>query len=77
MTGLVELVDERLDVRGHLGLQRRREHLPRTIADQLVQQRPTHRGRGVLLGLVLLVDYPACFMRLTDTGWMCVKVPVL
>jgi len=47
----------RLDVRGDLGQQRRGEHLPCAVAGELVEQRPTHRGRDVLLGLVLLVDY--------------------
>ena len=57
MTGLVDLVRECLDVRGDLGLQRCRQHRPGTVAHQLVQQRPTHPSRGVLLGLVLLLDY--------------------
>jgi hypothetical protein len=57
VTGLVDLIRERLDMGGDLGLQRRRQHLPGAVADQLIQQRPTHRGRGVLLGLVLLLDY--------------------
>jgi hypothetical protein len=37
---LVELVDMRRDVGGDLGLQRRGEHPPRTVADDLVDQRP-------------------------------------
>ena len=37
---LVEHVGELLDIRGDLGLQRGRQHLPGTIADQLIQQRP-------------------------------------
>ena len=54
---LVDLTGVSLDVRGDLGLQRRREHLPCTVADDLVEQRPADRRRGVLVGLVLLVDY--------------------
>jgi len=57
MTGLVNLVGVSLDIRGDLGLQRRREHRPRAVTDQLIQQRPAYRGRHVLLGLVLLLDY--------------------
>lgn len=54
---LVDLVPVGLDVGGDLGQQRRREHLPRAVAGQLVEQRPTHGRRDVLLGLVLLVGY--------------------
>ena len=46
-----------LDVGGDLGQQRRGEHLPRAVAGELVEQRPTDGRRDVLLGLVLLVDY--------------------
>jgi len=46
-----------VDVGGDLGLQRRREHRPRAVTDQLVEQRPTHRSRDVLVGLVLFLDY--------------------
>ena len=37
MPRLVDLVAELLDVGGDLGLQRRREHLPCTVADDLVR----------------------------------------
>ena len=37
---LVDLTDMGVDVGGDLGLQRRREHLPGTVADDLVEQRP-------------------------------------
>jgi hypothetical protein len=57
VTGLVELAGMSLDVRGDLGLQRRRQHLPRTLAGQLVQQRPADRRGRVLVGVGLLVDY--------------------
>jgi hypothetical protein len=57
VTRPVDLVSERLDICGNLGLQRRGQHLPGTIADQLVEQRPAHRGRGVLVRLVLPMDY--------------------
>jgi hypothetical protein len=53
----VELVGALLDVGGDLSLQRRSQHPPGTLPGQLVQHRPTHRGRGVLVGLVLVVDY--------------------
>ena len=44
----VQDVGELLDVRGDLGLQRRRQHLPGTVPDQLVQQRPRRSSRGLL-----------------------------
>ena len=50
---LVADISELIDVRRDLGLQRGREHLPGTVADQLVQQR--HRGR--LLLRTLLSNY--------------------
>jgi len=40
VTVLIDDVGELLNVGGDLGLQRRRQHLPRTTADQLIQQRP-------------------------------------
>ena len=57
MTVLVNLIDVGIDVGRHLGLQRRRQHLTGALAGQLVQHRPTDRGRGVLVGLVLVVGY--------------------
>jgi hypothetical protein len=42
------------DVRGDLGLQRGRQHLPRAVTDDLVKQRPTGR---VLAGRLGVVDY--------------------
>ena len=39
--------------RGDLGLQRRRQHLPGTVADDLIKQRPT----GRLVGRLDVVDY--------------------
>src|SRR5664280_1110915 len=44
----VDDVGELLDVRGHLGPQRRRQHLPGTVPDQLIQQRPRRIGRRLL-----------------------------
>ena len=57
MPVLVELPGVGLDVGGHLGLERRGQHLPGTVADDLIEQRPADRSRGVCVGLVLLVDY--------------------
>ena len=51
---LVDLVGERLDVGGDLGLQRRREHLSCAVADDLVEQRPTGR---VLVGRLDVLHY--------------------
>jgi len=40
VTRPVDLVSERLDIRGNLGLRRYGQHLPGTIADRFVEQRP-------------------------------------
>ena len=53
---LVDLVGVGRDVGRDLGLQRRREHLPRAVTDDLIEQRPTTRGR-VDAGLDVLLDY--------------------
>jgi hypothetical protein len=37
---VVDLVGELLHIRRHLGLQRRGQHLPRTVTHDLVDQRP-------------------------------------
>ena len=50
---LVELACERIDVGGDLGLQRRRQHLPGAVADDLIKQRPT----GRLVGHRSVVNY--------------------
>ena len=49
----VELACERLDVGGDLGLQRRGQHLPSAVADDLIEQRPTSR----LVGRRSVVNY--------------------
>ena len=54
---LIDLITVRIDVGGDLGQQRRGQHLPCAVTGQLVQQRSTHCGRDVLLGLVVLGDY--------------------
>jgi hypothetical protein len=38
---LINLIGELLHIGAELGLQRRRQHLPRTVADDLVKQRAT------------------------------------
>jgi len=43
---LVTLTDVRVDVRGNLGLQRRRQHPPRTLPHDLVDRRHTRHDRG-------------------------------
>ena len=48
MPVLVDDVGELLDVRRDLRLQRRRQHLPGPITDQLIQQRPRRLGRRLL-----------------------------
>jgi hypothetical protein len=57
VTVLVELVRERLDVRGDLGLQRGREHRPRPVPDDLIEQRPARRARPVEIGPAVLLYY--------------------
>lgn len=52
------LLSERFSVSRDLGLQRCRQHLPRTITDDLIQQRPrTGRGSARRVGVRLLLDY--------------------
>jgi hypothetical protein len=49
---LVELPGVRVDIRGDLGLQRRREHPPRTVTHDLVdQRRARRRGRWRHIGV--------------------------
>jgi hypothetical protein len=48
MPVLIDDVGELLDVRRDLGLQRRRQHLPGPITDQLIQQRPRRLSRRLL-----------------------------
>ena len=57
MTRLVDLAAVRVDIGGDLGLQRRGQHLPGTIADQLVKQRATNRRRAVDVGIGLFLGY--------------------
>ena len=52
-TVFVDLVGERLNVGGNLGLQRRRQHLPGPVTDDLIKQRPTVR----LVGRRSILDY--------------------
>jgi hypothetical protein len=53
----VQQIGVRLDVGGDLGLQRRRQHLPRPLAHELVQHRPTTVPSGVVVGQRLVVNY--------------------
>jgi hypothetical protein len=55
--GLVDLVDVGVDIGGDLGLQRRRQHRPGAVTDQLVEHGPADRHRRVDVGLGLFVDY--------------------
>jgi hypothetical protein len=52
---LVDLTGIGIDVSGDLGGQRRREHRPRTVTHDLVEQRPARRA--VLVGRIRVVDY--------------------
>ena len=67
---LIDLVGELFHIRGNLGLQCIGKHLPSTITDHLIEQRPT-RTSGVVGGL-RIVNYrekwaylpePACLSR--------------
>lgn len=53
---LIELVDELLHIGGDLAGRRRGQHLPDTIADNLIQQRPTSTA-VVLVGGFRVVNY--------------------
>jgi len=52
---LVDLAGVGIDVGGDLGLQRSREHRPRTVTHDLIEQRPARRA--VLVGRIRVVDY--------------------
>ncbi len=52
---LVDLIGVGVDVGGDLGLQRRRQHLPGTVAHDLIEQRPARRA--VLVGRIGVVNY--------------------
>jgi hypothetical protein len=54
-TVLVDLVGELLHIRRNLGLQRRGQHLPRTVTHDLVDQRPEPGCAAV--GLLAALDY--------------------
>jgi len=56
-TLLVNPLAKRLDMSGDLGLHRRRQHLPSTLASELVEQRAADSRGGVLVGLGLFLDY--------------------
>ena len=53
---LIHLANVGVDVGGHLGPQRRGQHLPGPITDDLIQQR-TARRTTVLVGRLGVVDY--------------------
>ena len=57
VASLVDLLTVGVDVRGDLGQHRRGQHLTSAVTSELVKQRPTHRRRGVLVGLGLFLDY--------------------
>jgi len=56
VTVLVELIGELRHVGGDLGLQRRGQHLPGPVADDLIQQRPTSTA-GLVVGVLGVVNY--------------------
>jgi hypothetical protein len=55
VTRLVDLTQVGVDIGGDHGLQRRREHCPRAVTHDLVEQRPARRA--VLVGRIGVVDY--------------------
>jgi hypothetical protein len=52
---LIDLVGELFHIRCNLGLQRRGKHLPSTITDDLIEQRPTRTS--VVVGRLRIVNY--------------------
>ncbi|BCI83791.1 hypothetical protein MTY66_54160 [Mycolicibacterium sp. TY66] len=56
MAVLIELVGELRYVGRNLGLQRRGQHLPGAVTNDLVQQRPTSTA-GTFVGLGGIVNY--------------------
>jgi len=54
---LVNLIGELLDIGGHLSVQRRRQHLPGTIANDLVEQRLGPTRRSVCVGRRPVMNY--------------------
>jgi hypothetical protein len=56
MPVVIDLVDELGDIGRNLGLQRRRQHLAGTIADDLIEQRPP-RTKIVVVGGFGIVNY--------------------
>jgi hypothetical protein len=70
VTDGVELVGVRLDVGDDLGLQRDRQHLPRPVADDLIDQRGGAADRGALIAAVeLLGNYAEHGSYLPDRRW--------
>ena len=56
VTILIDLTGMGVDIGGHLSLQRRGQHLPGPVADNLIEQRPT-ASTGVLVGAIHIVNY--------------------
>jgi hypothetical protein len=48
---IIDLATVRLDIGGDLGTQRRRQHLPGSVTDNLIQQ------RHAIVGLRIFLDY--------------------
>ncbi len=57
VTVLIDLLSMSVDVGAHLGLQRRGQHLPRAVTHNLVEQRFTTGHGGLVVGLIVLLDY--------------------
>jgi hypothetical protein len=55
VTRFVDLTNVGVDIGSDLGMQRRREHRPRTVTHDLVEQRPARRA--VVIGRICVVDY--------------------
>ena len=74
----IDLVSMILKVGGHLGLQRRRGHLPSAVAHNLVQHRRISRAGRV--GAAIVIDYLADFLLssvqlgLGRLGWAAILV---
>jgi len=54
---IIDLVLVSIDISGDFRQQRRGQHLPSAVTSELIEQRTTHRRRGVDVGLALLLNY--------------------
>jgi hypothetical protein len=56
---IIDLATVRVDIGGHLGTQRRRQHLPGSVTDNFIQQRPAVVGPRIFLDYLGIKDAPS------------------